>query len=41
MHGNRLIYQQSNYPVFQNRTYASRDEARSCVRGEHTYTWRI
>ena len=33
MHGNRLIYQQSNYPVFQNRTYGSRDEARSCVRG--------
>ncbi len=34
MHGNRLIYQQSNYPVFQNRTYGSRDEARSCVRGD-------
>ncbi len=33
MHGSRLIYSQSNYPVFQNKMYVSRDAARSCSRG--------
>lgn len=34
MHGSRLIYQQCDFPVFQNRMYHTRDAARSCTRGE-------
>ena len=34
MQDSPLIYHQSDYPVFQNKMYLSRDAARSCARGE-------